>query len=161
NAISITPKTNNNVQEVANSNIYNVNVGSNVTLTANLNNLYLAHDNASYQWKYETSSGIWTNVINSSNSTTLTISNLNSLDYKTYILVITIDDLTLYSNTITINPVIANEASITITSNDASLSNTLNIYNSTNATQTLLLNLNNLDLNDLKDVNITWFVNGQ
>ncbi|MBQ5543518.1 MAG: hypothetical protein IIT97_01095, partial [Mycoplasmataceae bacterium] len=133
-----------------------------VTLIANLNNLYLAHDNASYQWKYETSSGIWTNVINPSNSTTLTISNLNSLDSKTYILVVTIDNLTLYSNSITINPVVSNQASITITSsNKSAVGNTLNIYNSNNATLSLTLNLNNLDLSSLKDVNITWFVNGK
>ena len=159
--ISLNTNSNNNIKQLSNSNTYNVNLGSNITLVSNLSNVYVSGD-PTYQWEELTSNGSWKNLTSNATNSNLTISDLNSSNPITYRLVETINDLVLYSNPITINPVLSNQASITITSsNENVVGNTLNIYNSNNATLTLTLNLNDLDLSNLKDEKITWFVNGQ
>ncbi|MBO6095076.1 hypothetical protein J6P11_03610 [bacterium] len=67
-----------------------------------------------------------------------------------------IDGLTLYSNSITINPILGSNASLSITSNNVdAINNSLSIYDTAQTTQTLSLNLNNISLSDFDSPKIT------
>ncbi|MBO6095073.1 hypothetical protein J6P11_03595 [bacterium] len=49
NAITIAPVMNSNIQQTAESNIYNVNFGNSITIKNNSNNVYIKNVNPTYQ----------------------------------------------------------------------------------------------------------------
>ena len=158
--ISINAIVNSNVYQIAQSNSYNVNVGSSVTLQVNDSN-DINNTNATYQWQ-ELLNGSWINLKNNANNSTFTLSNITSQASLTYRLIEEVNNLTLTSNSITIIPILTNEIKASITSNNnKAVNNSLNIYNQSQQSQTLTLSFSNLNINDLVDLNIEWFVNNK
>ena len=159
NNIEILANTSPDVQQVNNSNTYNVNINSSVTLAPNTSssNVYITSTNAtSYQWQ-EKNNNTWTDI-DDATSKEYTISNVTGTN-QTYRLLETIGSYTLTSNTITISPTIESIINATISSNNkSSVDNTLNIYSSSNASQELTLNL---PIKDVSDLNVIWYVNGK
>ncbi|MBQ5492821.1 MAG: hypothetical protein IIT78_02990, partial [Mycoplasmataceae bacterium] len=155
--ISINVSNNKNILNNSN-NIYDVNVGSSLTLSPNTSNVNIKNKTPSYQWE-EYIDGKWTLISSTNNTNTLTINNINSGSNLTYKLIETINNLTLTSSTIVIVPTIQNEIQGTITSSSTS-NNSLNIYNSTKSNQTLTFNFSNINSNYLTNLNIEWLVNG-
>ena len=163
NELSINVTKASTVSEVANTNTYDVAVGSSLTLSANISKVY-ATGNASYKWETSVNGTSWTKVDSSNdtvNGSTLTISNVGSNDAY-YQLVETIGGITLTSNMIKVVPVASHTVSAQIYSANSN-TDTLNIYSQTNAKQTLELDLKNgttdLKLSDLTNVSIDWYVN--
>ena len=163
NELSINVTKASTVSEVANTNTYDVAVGSSLTLSANISKVY-ATGNASYKWETSVNGTSWTKVDSGNdrvNGSTLTISNVGGNDAY-YQLVETIGGITLTSNMIKVVPVVSNTVSAQIYSANSN-TDTLNIYSQTNAQQTLELDLKNgttdLKLSDLTNVSIDWYVN--
>ena len=163
NELSINATKASTVSEVANTNTYDVAVGSSLTLSANISKVY-ATGNASYKWETSVNGTSWTKVDSSNdrvNGSTLTISNVGGNDAY-YQLVETIAGITLTSNMIKVVPVASHTVSAQIYSANSN-TDTLNIYSQTNAKQTLELDLKNgttdLKLSDLTNVSIDWYVN--
>lgn len=165
NELSINVTKASTVSELANTNTYDVAVGSSLTLSANISKVY-ATVNPSYEWETSTNGTSWTKVDSSNdtvNGSTLTISNVGSNDAY-YQLVETIGGITLTSNMIKVVPVAPQTVSAQIYSANNN-TDTLNIYSQTNAQQTLQLDLKNgttdLKWSDLTNASIDWYVNGK
>ena len=159
-SIYINTNLNKNVVEVNDSNSYNANIGSNFTILQNSNNINVTGV-STYQWQIYENNATWSNIESGANTDHYIISQLNSASSLTYRLMQQIDGLTLYSNPITINPILGSNASLSITSNNVdAINNSLSIYDTAQTTQTLSLNLNNISLSDFDSPKITWFVNG-
>ena len=155
--ITLTSNATDNIREI-NSNSYNVNAGSSVTLKANNNNVFIS-GKINYQWRKSSNGTSWIDLNTTNNleinDGTLTIDSVGNEEIY-YQLQETINNITINSNTIKIIPVVANTInSVTISASNGTLNNGILSISENYQNLELSANVSCTDKNAI--LNYQWF----